>query len=288
MGKPILSLDFDGVINSYVSKWQGAHVIPDPPVAGSFAALQSYTATFDVQIYSSRSHSPEGIQAMKDWFIKYGWDTDDDGELINLSFPTDKPPAFLGIDDRVLTFSGTFPGVDTLKRFKTWQNGGKHKIKKPRTRKLGKILVLVGIPASGKSTWATQQVLDKPREYKIVSKDMLRDMIDVGKYSATKEEHICYIRDSIIEYYVTQGYTVIVDDTNFNTKHWIALNALADTLGCILEEKYVGISLQEAITRNEKRDKDIPKEAIIHMWNTYIRGKPHEHDSSLTIYHTYK
>lgn len=31
MGKPILCLDFDGVIHSYASGWKGADVIPDPP-----------------------------------------------------------------------------------------------------------------------------------------------------------------------------------------------------------------------------------------------------------------
>ena len=28
--KPILCLDFDGVIHSYISGWKGADVIPDP------------------------------------------------------------------------------------------------------------------------------------------------------------------------------------------------------------------------------------------------------------------
>ena len=36
MPKPILCLDFDGVVHSYTSGWKGADVIPDPP---SFARL---------------------------------------------------------------------------------------------------------------------------------------------------------------------------------------------------------------------------------------------------------
>ena len=39
MTKPILCLDFDGVVHSYKSGWQGVDAIPDPPTEGFFEWL---------------------------------------------------------------------------------------------------------------------------------------------------------------------------------------------------------------------------------------------------------
>lgn len=62
-GKPILCLDFDGVIHSYSSGWKGADVIPDPLVAGALQFIRDAAMVFAVQIFSSRSNQPGGIDA---------------------------------------------------------------------------------------------------------------------------------------------------------------------------------------------------------------------------------
>lgn len=118
--KPILCLDFDGVIHSYKSGWKGANIIPDEPVDGSFEAIQSYLNDFDVCVYSARSGQDGGIAAMKIWFVEHGWPENETGEPQHLQFPESKPPAFVSIDDRVLTFTGVFPEIETLKNFKPW------------------------------------------------------------------------------------------------------------------------------------------------------------------------
>ena len=115
--KPILCLDFDGVIHSYTSPWAGADVIPDPPVVGAFEFMRDAQKHFTVAIFSSRSNQPGGIEAMQLWLLKHGWHPERYGEI---EFPTAKPPAFIGLDDRVLNFDGTWPAMETLKAFKPW------------------------------------------------------------------------------------------------------------------------------------------------------------------------
>lgn len=128
MGKPILCLDFDGVIHSYSSGWKGADVIPDPPVEGAIAFMLGALNHFDVCIFSSRSGQPGGIQAMRDWLRQHAgatWYESPAGPgLEDITFPTEKPAAFIGIDDRVLTFDGTFPEPKALLDFKPWNKGG--------------------------------------------------------------------------------------------------------------------------------------------------------------------
>ena len=133
MSNPIICVDFDGVIHSYTSKWQGPSVIPDGPVPGAIKWLEDhlpvpealggcfvpkYTGPI-VQIYSSRSKSWLGRRAMKKWLIKHGLDPAYIREGI-LKFPIKKPPAFLTIDDRAICFNGTFPTTAEMMSFKPW------------------------------------------------------------------------------------------------------------------------------------------------------------------------
>ena len=116
--KPTLCLDFDGVLHSYKSGWQGAGVVSDPPVPGAIAFLREVVKHFTVAVHSSRSHEPGGITAMRSWLIAH---SAGDPDYINqILFPSHKPSAFVTLDDRALTFDGTWPSIETLKEFKPW------------------------------------------------------------------------------------------------------------------------------------------------------------------------
>jgi len=129
-GKPVLSIDFDGVLHSYVSGWHGARTIPDPPVPGAMEWLASLLPDrertklpvqdyeFDVRIFSSRARHWGGVRAMKRWLLKHGLTR---GEMKALRFARMKPPSFLHIDDRAVQFSGSFPTADEMLGFKPWR-----------------------------------------------------------------------------------------------------------------------------------------------------------------------
>jgi hypothetical protein len=62
MKKPILCLDFDGVIHSYISGWCGARNIPDPPMPGALNFIaEAIEEGWDVVIHSSRARHFGGI-----------------------------------------------------------------------------------------------------------------------------------------------------------------------------------------------------------------------------------
>lgn len=115
MAKPILCLDFDGVLHSYTSGWKGADVIPDPPVPGAIEFMGAALHHFDVVIFSSRSHQPGGIEAMKNWLHLHAG-----AHLDAVRFVTEKPAARVSLDDRALTFTGIWPSMNQLLAFKPW------------------------------------------------------------------------------------------------------------------------------------------------------------------------
>lgn len=123
MAKPILCLDFDGVLHSYTSGWSRIDEIRDPPVPGAMLFLATAVQYFKVAIFSSRSATLEGRAAMTGWvqralveeFQGDGYDI-----LDKIDFPSIKPPAKVAIDDRVITFTGEWPDMQTLLAFQPW------------------------------------------------------------------------------------------------------------------------------------------------------------------------
>lgn len=125
MRQEILCLDFDGVIHSYTSGWKGASIVPDPPVDGALDFIENAVDSFDVQIFSSRSNQIGGIDGMKLWlrtqYYKHGASEEETDKIMSrIKWPQEKPPAKVSIDDRAITFEGSWPDIEMLKSFQPW------------------------------------------------------------------------------------------------------------------------------------------------------------------------
>lgn len=168
--KPNLNIDFDGVIHSYKSGWKGITVIHDEPVDGAFEALRRYCHDFTVNIYSTRSNSEDGINAMKEWFLKHGWPKNENEEPVYLQFPKNKPPALLTIDDRGFCFEGKFPSNQWIKDFRPWNK------KFPLRNKLGEDFyqkIKHFVESKGEGFIDIKVIYDKNNEYNFKKDEML-------------------------------------------------------------------------------------------------------------------
>lgn len=114
-----VAVDFDGVIHSYISPWQGADIIPDPPLPGAIEWLAKMTKDFQVVIFSARCNDDRGIYAMQQWFIHWGLSPEVHERI---RYEPGKPSAWAFIDDRAIQFNGNFWHISpsALKKFTPW------------------------------------------------------------------------------------------------------------------------------------------------------------------------
>jgi predicted kinase len=134
-----------------------------------------------------------------------------------------------------------------------------------------KVLILKGLPASGKSTHAKE--LAKDGNWKRVNKDDLRAMLDNGVHGKANERFVCAVRDLIIVEALAAHKNVVVDDTNFNPIHEENIRHLVASFKPDIEVKLIEATVEECIERNAKRANGVPEHVIRAMYNKYLKPK---------------
>ena len=140
----------------------------------------------------------------------------------------------------------------------------------------------VGLPGSGKTTWAISEMRRRwrsgpagrrPNQYKRVNKDLMRELLDNGVHSTSAEKFIEDVREFIVEKALWDGFDIIIDDTNFNPKHWDSMCAVAKRVGNVkVVQKYFDVDLKICLARNQQRPNPVPEHAIQAMFNNYVKG----------------
>lgn len=82
---------------------------------------------------------------------------------------------------------------------------------------MSKLVICRGLPASGKSTWAKQWVLEDPEHRVRINQDDIRLML--GKYWVPKREPLVqHIQEEALIEALLKGYDIVIDNTNLNKK----------------------------------------------------------------------
>jgi len=144
-----------------------------------------------------------------------------------------------------------------------------------------KLLILVGLPGAGKSTFAIEY-LKRNKNTLRVCRDDLRMMLTNGEYSFENEDFVVQQEKMIIQMALLNGNDVIIDDTNLKEKTMQMWQELVETHNQMKhlcnEDKTVEIeikkfttSLEECIRRdaNRKGKAQVGKGVIMKFYNDY-------------------
>jgi predicted kinase len=137
---------------------------------------------------------------------------------------------------------------------------------------MNKIIVLRGLPASGKTTWAKDYISRNPKTVR-VNKDDLRAMLHNSQWSQENELLVLAMRDTIIAEALHMSCDVVVDDTNFAAKHITTIQDIAAEWEASFEVKDFDVPLEVCLDRNRKRNSNVPDKVIVDMYNKYVLPK---------------
>ena len=126
-----------------------------------------------------------------------------------------------------------------------------------------KVILMRGLPGSGKSTYAKKLVEENPNAYKRINRDDLRMMFDNGIVTKGNEKFAKQVRDILIIKALEDGKHVIVDDTNLSDKNFIRISQLVQQFNkehndnVSVEIKVMETTLEECIKRDNNREKKV-------------------------------
>jgi predicted kinase len=138
------------------------------------------------------------------------------------------------------------------------------------------ILILRGLPASGKSTFARKLIDENKGAWKRLNKDELRAMLDNSQHSVANEKFIERMRDMMLIEALKEGKYVVIDDTNLSDRPIERIRQVVEKYKketnqeVKIEFKTMETSLEECLARDEVREKKVGRDVIVRMYNDHI------------------
>ena len=128
-----------------------------------------------------------------------------------------------------------------------------------------KMLVLRGIPASGKSTFAKKLIQDQPHWYRL-NDDLLREMLHGDlPFSGKREKFVRAANKATVRALLENQRNVVIDNTNLTDGHYERWKNVADEFGAECALHVMGTPLVECVQRNVDRGLTVPTSVIVNM-----------------------
>ena len=124
---------------------------------------------------------------------------------------------------------------------------------------------------SGKTTWAKDYIRDNPNTIR-VNRDDIRFMLTPNfKHGSKMEEIVTIIELGAIRSSLGEGYSCIIDATNFRGTEHFARIAEDNKNDIEIEIRDFDTDLKTCIQRDQQRVNPVGKEVIERMYNKYIK-----------------
>lgn len=135
-----------------------------------------------------------------------------------------------------------------------------------------KIILLVGVPGSGKSTWAKEYVANSENHTIRVNNDELREMMNTVLYDWRNESLIADVARNTVVTGLRHGWNVIIDNINISMKHCNYWGNYANIYGYDFEVKIFDPGLDICIERDKMRSRTIGEKRIREIYEQFERN----------------
>lgn len=135
---------------------------------------------------------------------------------------------------------------------------------------MGKLIILRGVPASGKSTWAAKWVGEDDNRIR-VSRDGIRlaafcQLRDVDEMAVTRLQNV------LLEDAMSENYDIVLDNTNLVARYVKIVLRIAKKHGYEVEFKDFEVSIAEALDRDYQRYSKVGPDVIYNYFDRFVQG----------------
>lgn len=136
------------------------------------------------------------------------------------------------------------------------------------------LIILRGLPASGKTTWANDWVLEDPLTRVRVNRDDLRKTLH-GKapWSRDRERLTIVSRDAIIRDSLKRGISVVSDDTNLPQRVARDIARIGRICGANVQTIQITTDVDECVRRDASRPEPVGEKLIREMNAKFLSGR---------------